>query len=645
MIWYLTNVDTEVLALRTAIEALPPGFDRVRAGQPWALDGPLDLDGCRLVIVRLLRGRAAWPEGFDALRTDCLRRGIPFLAFPGDAAPDVELVRLSTVPTGLHAQAFAYLLNGGPRNFGHLLRFVADTVLLEGYGFEPPEEIAPHGIWRAPDATTEPDGRPLVGVIFYRAHLVAGNTQFAADLCDAIEAQGGRAIAVWCYSLRGAAAEPVLDLLRRAGVDALVTTVLATGGAAAGAGVVGAPGGLDGDDWDASRAGRPRRPGDPVALGRLVPGRLGGFRLRPGTLRRHRRGGRPRARRPDHRPHLRLQRGRRRRRRAGRRGAGLPDRPRPDGTRGRHRPAPRRPAPHTTRRPQGRPRAVGLPHQAQPARQRGGARHARLGHRAAARPGRRRLPRGGHPARRRHAHGPPGRRPHVRVRRADAGPAGAGRRRVRRRRLRRVDGHPARRRPRGARRDVGPGPRCAPDPRRAPAVQRARPRPRAGGHPAAPGLWRRPGRRVPLAQPGAGAPLPRLLPVARRGLGRRRDRPPRQARDPGVVAGQGVGAVGRLLARRGDRRRPVLLPVRGERPRRGQPGQAPDPRRDRRPPAPADDAGRHLRRAGPAGAAVRRVRPDPVARPGQAAGPAPADLGGHRRRQHRRRPRPRGVPR
>ena len=28
--------------------------------------------------------------------------------------------------------------------------------------------------------------KPLIGVVFYRAHLVAGNTQFVTDLCDAI---------------------------------------------------------------------------------------------------------------------------------------------------------------------------------------------------------------------------------------------------------------------------------------------------------------------------------------------------------------------------------------------------------------------------------------------------------------------------
>ncbi len=250
VIWYITNVDTEVLALRTAIESLPEGFPPVRCAQPWAIDGPLDLSDTRCVLVRLLRGRQAWEEGFDDLRAACLRLGIPVLAFGGEAVPDAEMTGLSSVPSATVTEAFTYLVNGGPENFEHLLRFVGDTVLLEGYGFDAPKEIEQFGIWRAP-AARDP-GRPLVAIVFYRAHLVAGNTQFVTDICDRLEAAGGDALAIWCYSLRDQAAAPVIEIVRRHGVDVLITTVLATGGVGAGAGIAGNPGGLDGEAWDAS---------------------------------------------------------------------------------------------------------------------------------------------------------------------------------------------------------------------------------------------------------------------------------------------------------------------------------------------------------------------------------------------------------
>jgi cobaltochelatase CobN len=250
MIRLVLSTDTEVLALRTAIEALPAGFGPVTAATTWAEDPIGDLDEVRCVLVRLLGGRRAWAEGFDRLRVECARRGIPVLAFAGESVPDAELTGLSTVPSGTVTTAFGYLVHGGPVNFEHLLRFVADTVLLEGWGFDPPLPVADHGVWRAPD----PAGTgPVIGVVFYRAHLVSGNTQFVDDLCAAIEAAGGRVLALWCYSLRDDASEPIVAALRQHGARALITTVLAAGGAAAGAGTPGAGGGQDGEGWDVAR--------------------------------------------------------------------------------------------------------------------------------------------------------------------------------------------------------------------------------------------------------------------------------------------------------------------------------------------------------------------------------------------------------
>ena len=60
------------------------------------------------------------------------------------------------------------------------------------------------------------------------------------------------ALALWCYSLRDKAGQAVIDVLRDASIDALVTTVLAAGGVAAGAGIAGSQGGLDGEAWDAT---------------------------------------------------------------------------------------------------------------------------------------------------------------------------------------------------------------------------------------------------------------------------------------------------------------------------------------------------------------------------------------------------------
>ncbi len=239
MILLLTNADTELLATRSILHRLPEGFPPVRAANPArpstaataTAAGPA-LDSVGVVIVRLLGGRGSWEEPFDDLRRRCLEAGVPLVAVGGEAVPDAELASLSTVPAGIAAEVHRYLAAGGPGNLEQCLRFVADTVLLGGFGFEPPAPLPMSGVFE-PATTPRRPGRPLVGVVFYRAHLVAGNTTFVEDLAAAVDEAGGDCLAVHCYSLRPGpdGRVPALELCRQRGVDVLVTTVLAMGGA------------------------------------------------------------------------------------------------------------------------------------------------------------------------------------------------------------------------------------------------------------------------------------------------------------------------------------------------------------------------------------------------------------------------------
>ena len=230
MILFLSNADTELLAVRTILHRLPDGFPEVRAANPAGLDAAPSLEGVTAVVIRLLGGRSSWEAPFDQLLGRCRSAGIPFVAVGGEATPDAELAALSTVPTGLAAEAHRYLAAGGAANVEQFLRFVADTVLLHGFGFDPPEPVPMVGVYRSAPSAGGPD-RPRVGVVFYRAHLLAGNTQFVDDLCSALDAAGVDPVAVYCYSLRpdDAGRVPAISLLREAGVDALVTCVLAMG--------------------------------------------------------------------------------------------------------------------------------------------------------------------------------------------------------------------------------------------------------------------------------------------------------------------------------------------------------------------------------------------------------------------------------
>src|SRR5262249_29656982 len=87
-------------------------------------------------------------------------------------------------------------------------------------------------------------GAPVIGIVYYRAHELAGNTAFVDSLAAAVSAAGGIPLPGWCGSLR--AAEP--DLLEAlATPDVLIVTVLAAGGRPAAL----AQAGGDDEAWDA----------------------------------------------------------------------------------------------------------------------------------------------------------------------------------------------------------------------------------------------------------------------------------------------------------------------------------------------------------------------------------------------------------
>jgi cobaltochelatase CobN len=232
----LSTSDTDLLSARAAAGPVPYRF--ANPSRIALEDLPDLLDGTGLVVVRLLGGIRAWQDGLDLLLAD----GRPVVVLTGEQAPDAQLMAASTVPVGIAAEAHAYLAHGGPANLEQLARFLSDTVLLTGHGFEAP---APAPSWGPLERTPREgaDG-PTVAVLYYRAHHMSGNTAFVGALCEAIEDKGARALPLYVASLR--APEPeLIEELRAA--DAIVTTVLAAGGTKPAE----ASAGGDDESWDA----------------------------------------------------------------------------------------------------------------------------------------------------------------------------------------------------------------------------------------------------------------------------------------------------------------------------------------------------------------------------------------------------------
>ncbi|MFE6976214.1 cobaltochelatase subunit CobN [Streptomyces sp. NPDC057682] len=237
MILLLSTSDTDLLSARASDG--PVAYRHANPSRLPLQDLPGLLDGAELVVVRLLGGVRAWQDGLDQVRAT----GLPVVVLTGEQAPDAQLMAASTVPVGIAAEAHAYLAHGGPANLEQLARFLSDTVLLTGHGFEPPAPAPSWGPLERTPRATAPDA-PTVAVLYYRAHHMSGNTAFVEALCRAVEDAGARALPLYVASLRAPETE-LIEALRA--VDAIVTTVLAAGGTRPAE----ASAGGDDESWDA----------------------------------------------------------------------------------------------------------------------------------------------------------------------------------------------------------------------------------------------------------------------------------------------------------------------------------------------------------------------------------------------------------
>ncbi|GAB3568358.1 cobaltochelatase subunit CobN [Amycolatopsis endophytica] len=219
MILLLSTSDTDLLSARTS-EA---GFTLANPARLDLAELPGLLESADVVVVRILGSARTWQEGLDTVRAS----GKHVVVLGGEQTPDAELMALSTVPAGIATEAHAYLAQGGPANLTQLHRFLSDTLLLTGDGFEPPSEQPAWGFLDRKGRRAVNSGGPVVAILYYRAHHLSGNTRFVDALAEAVEDAGGQALPIYCASLRSR--EPAMMAeLRRA--DALLVTVLAAGG-------------------------------------------------------------------------------------------------------------------------------------------------------------------------------------------------------------------------------------------------------------------------------------------------------------------------------------------------------------------------------------------------------------------------------
>jgi cobaltochelatase CobN len=246
----LTHADTDALTVSQSGAYLPPGFPPVRAaslnrlrGEDYLVDAVLRNGKVPQVVVARLHGSLRSVPGVDRL-IQLVRDGGGHLLFVnGVGVPDPELDAASTAPPAVLLETTAYLLAGGRMNVAQMLRFLSDTLLLSGYGYEHPAEQPQHGIYHPdlPPGATLADwlahrdpARPAVGLLFYRAHWMSGNLDFVDTFVDVLDGLGADVLPVFTSSLKDSAGPDrpgwpaAFDLLcdgREPAVDVLISTL------------------------------------------------------------------------------------------------------------------------------------------------------------------------------------------------------------------------------------------------------------------------------------------------------------------------------------------------------------------------------------------------------------------------------------
>lgn len=240
----LTQADTDLLTLTEARKQFPAEFAPVQAAHVGRLSDDESVDvlldqllpSAQIVVARLHTIRS-FEHGLARLERWANETGGFLLCLPAVEAFDPELMARSTVGVPLAQAISVYFQCGGTQNLANGLLCLSDHLLVTGWGFDPPQELPLHGIYEIGDWRLETGCAcevsnlqpPTIGILFYRAHLLSGNTEFVDAIIAELAQQGLAARAVYTQSLKESDADGVplaLKLMQEGGpVDAIISTL------------------------------------------------------------------------------------------------------------------------------------------------------------------------------------------------------------------------------------------------------------------------------------------------------------------------------------------------------------------------------------------------------------------------------------
>ncbi|MDG2527915.1 cobaltochelatase subunit CobN [Caulobacter endophyticus] len=219
----LSAADSDLACLSQALAGLPDDFPTVRLANLLRLKHPLSVDlyvesvveKARIVVARLVGGRAYWPYGLDEIAAACRRRGTLFVALLDEEAPGAaggEGRAASVAPPEVCERIFAYLRQGGVVNARNLLLYAADMIGRPHGAWSEPAPLLDAGFYWPGRRVTDLAGlradwspqRPKAALVFYRALVAAGTTQTVDAHIEALVARGFDVAPIFVQSLKNA---------------------------------------------------------------------------------------------------------------------------------------------------------------------------------------------------------------------------------------------------------------------------------------------------------------------------------------------------------------------------------------------------------------------------------------------------------
>lgn len=245
---FLTHADTDLLTLDRAMQLLPDDFPKTTGIGLMAIKSEeqmqqllqREIAGAKIIIVRI-HGRLSSIPGFNELVKLAGQRGQHLIVVSGTGELNPEFAAVSTVSPAILHETLAYLQAGGYNNLISLLSYLSDHLLMTGFGADAPVHLPEHGIYH-PDLPEFADladwlkhrdpALATIGITFYRAHWLSGNTAFVDAMIRSLEDRGVNVLPVFTSSLKSVdnitgnpLAFKYFDIAAGTGIDVLVNTI------------------------------------------------------------------------------------------------------------------------------------------------------------------------------------------------------------------------------------------------------------------------------------------------------------------------------------------------------------------------------------------------------------------------------------